>query len=66
MRFSADQALEAHEEGEPILISRKFAYEMLKDHGALAEGLADFRAQVATCDEHDRFDAWEVLAWLGY
>ena len=67
MRFTSEEAYEAHEEGDPLLITRKTALAIVTEHGATAEGIAEFRAQVAIIDEqHDRFDAWDVLAWLGY
>jgi hypothetical protein len=34
MRFSAEQALEAHEEGEPIVISRAAANKIISEHTA--------------------------------
>lgn len=61
-RYTADEAFEASEVGEPILIGVRDAAYMCRLHGA---ALVDF-----ICEEEGRgafaIDAAHVLAWLGY
>jgi hypothetical protein len=60
MYFTSEDAYEAQQDGEPIMISRARALAMLRSHGATAE---EFDAEVAV---RERYSAWDVLAWLGY
>lgn len=65
MRFTADQAYEAHQEGEPIIITRAAAMHIIGQHDC--EGWEQFLADNAGAGiGHDTFDAWHVLSWLGY
>ena len=60
--FSAEEAYEAHEEGEPIMLSAKRARRMVEvEHQA--EPWSEF---IAHAGEAEEYDAWIVLEWLGY
>lgn len=64
MRFSAEQAQEASEAGEPIWLDDSAADSLLREHGFDLYGAADehdFPAQYP-----NGWDAWMILAWLGY
>lgn len=64
--FTAEQAFEATENGDPIRIDEDFAIQILIDHGASIE---DFYL-----DNHGQYlnsfdkgiDSAVLLAWLGY
>lgn len=62
MRFTADEAFEATEDGEPIMLSIAAANRMI-DKANPGDDRADFWAQHQACTE---VDAAAVLAWLGY
>jgi hypothetical protein len=64
MRFSADQALEAHEEGEPIMVPTAWVTKVCADHGTTS---TDFFLETgAQWPTANGYDAWTVLEWLGY
>ncbi|MGD0968657.1 MAG: hypothetical protein ABR949_10250 [Candidatus Aquilonibacter sp.] len=68
MRFDAEAALEAHESGEPIKVDQKAAARILREHGfTLGEFQLDIhRGDHASVPASYRYDAWTILAWLGY
>lgn len=67
MRFSAEQAFEASDEGEPIMLDHGAALAIIRQHDtghasdaeAWGEFVADMPAVV-------HLDAANLLAWLGY
>lgn len=63
-RFTADDAFDASEAGEPILLTEGAVEEILMRHD-IDETRMDYEAW---CLEHqkDRMDAANLLAWLGY
>ena len=60
MRFTTEEAYDASECGEPIMLSRADAERIIRDHDA--EG--DFFAEHA--GESGAYDAAALLGWLGY
>lgn len=64
MRFSAEQAQEASECGEPILISLQDVIGLLQAHTSDVTDIhaPDFPKPVS----EGQWDAWAVLMWLGY
>ena len=62
MRFSAEQAFEASESGDPIIISENFACEILRDHGLT---IYQYISDLPNYDE-SKINAADLLAWLGY
>ena len=66
MRFTSEEAYEAHEDGEPIFITANAAQAILKQHQP-GDPIAEFWASVPTkALIADQIDAWTVLEWLGY
>jgi hypothetical protein len=60
-RFTADDARDASEAGEPIMIDCFVAYNfVVEDHGLDWD---DFKDEIG---DFTTYDAWTVLAWLGY
>lgn len=59
-RFTGEQALQAHEDGDPITVNYAMAVEIAEQHGATAEEMEEGIGQSKS------YDAWDVLAWLGY
>jgi hypothetical protein len=59
-KFSAEEALEAHEDGEPIMITHMWVERDVRRHGS------DLGALYDDLGNHATYDAWVVLAWLGY
>lgn len=60
MRFTADDAFEAKESGDPIMLDEVDTARLLRRHDAsLAEMQEDLGK--ASC-----YDAADVLGWLGY
>ena len=59
--FTADDAYEADQEGEPIVINQASAKRIISKHGC--EGWDAFLADVG---DHATYNAWTVLEWLGY
>lgn len=66
-RFTAEQAHEAHEEGEPIIIALQAARRIVGAHET-GEDFDDFLASqgAAIGNTPGQYDAWTVLEWLGY
>ena len=65
MRFTADEAQEAHESGEPILIDAELARQICREHGVLYDDyLSDETSDRKT--PRGGVDAWLLLCWLGY
>lgn len=63
MNYSAEECMDASDEGEPFLISEKQATKILKDHGmTMAEYLADVNLLITPIC----FDAGALAKWLGY
>jgi hypothetical protein len=64
MKFTAEDALQAHEDGEPIMLDWQAVHRMIRAHG---QEPADFYTE-QPCWPQTAFeqDAWSVLAWLGY
>lgn len=70
MRFSSEQAMEASEAGEPIMIEREAARKLWEGHG-LTDGLIPGWSGVAYgfdswWSDRSECDAWELLLELGY
>lgn len=63
MRFTSNDAYEAHEDGEPIMIESNAADRMLRDHG---QTLDAFAFETGTPANNGQYDAWAILEWLGY
>jgi len=61
MRFTADQAFEASEDGDPIMISAASAAAIIGQHQAT---LCEFESDRG--ERAESYDAAAVLAWLGY
>ena len=62
--FTADDAFEAAEIGDPIMISHEAADDICRDHGT---GLVDYLDElVGDAPFTDDIAADELLAWLGY
>jgi hypothetical protein len=57
--FTSEEAYEAHNDGEPIMVSRAWATKIVTREAGddATEFLASLPASV---------DAWVVLSWLGY
>lgn len=70
MRFSAEQAQEAHQSGEPIMIPISFAEKIAKDHGLSYDELVQDRSEYSNilqrAKQIGQVDAWIVLSALGY
>ncbi len=62
-RFTAEMALEASCEGDPIWLDRPAALRICKDHGA---DLDDFLIAAHDGTDPGRYDAGSLLIWLGY
>lgn len=62
MRFTADDAFEASQDGEPIMISSGAAARMIANHGA---SLEEYETESGLAMPAE-IDAASVLAWLGY
>lgn len=60
MTFTANDAYDASENGEPIMMERAMAERYVLRHGCSVE---EFREE---CGETSEYDAWAVLSWLGY
>lgn len=66
--FTSMDAYEAHEEGEPIELSRRAAFQLCRAHG-IDPDASDFETEVPALrvtQAGATFDAWRVLQWLGY
>jgi len=63
MQFSADQALEANLEGDPIIIDERFASQLCREHSV---EFLQFLIDNPTAAQSNTIDAWRVLEWLGY
>lgn len=65
-RFTSEEAFEAAEEGEPIMLSLQAAKRICRDHGAdwyefADEHQTDFAQMADAC-----VPAHRLLGWLGY
>jgi len=60
-RFTAEDAFDASESGEPIMLTRAAARRILNDHDADGDFFADHAP-----DEAGAYDAAALLGWLGY
>lgn len=58
--FTADEAFEAAETGEPIMIDWTFARDICADHGV------DIADMVEDIGDKAEYDAAVILGWLGY
>ncbi len=61
-RFTAEQAFEDSESGDPIMIDSVFAQTICEDHGA---NFNDYPINDSTFKDV-KIDAADLLAWLGY
>ena len=59
-KFTAQQANEAAEEGEPIQVTPRWVRKVVKNHHA------DYSEFIADKGAKDTYDACDVFAWLGY
>lgn len=59
--FTAEDAFEASEDGDPIMLAHDAAARICRDHDA---DLADFLTDCAITATH--VDAAVLLGWLGY
>lgn len=61
MRFTADDAFDAADAGEPIVMEVQAARKLCRDHDA------SFEDWIQDCAEPERlYHADAILAWLGY
>lgn len=60
MRFTSEQAFDASDAGEPIMISRTDAVRICGDHDC---GFEEFEVDTGVAE---MYDAGVLLAWLGY
>ena len=63
-RFTAEEAFDARDCGEPIMITRAAVDRMLSQHSTTFANVDD-PCNVQP-DETGMFDAAAILAWLGY
>lgn len=65
MRFTSEEAREAHEDGDPIMVTRLSAVGLIAQHpaGPFTQQVEEFYAE---CGNIERYDAWAVFSWLGY
>jgi hypothetical protein len=63
MRFTSEEAYEAQEDGEPIMLSLADTNKLIAQHQP-GDDPAEFFGQFPHTQEH--FDAATVLDWLGY
>jgi len=61
--FSAEQAFDARDDGEPIMIGYVFAGQILEDHD---ECLDNFLVEYDEYRAASKIDAADILEWLGY
>ncbi len=64
MRFTSDEAFEASESGDPIIINHATAKRICADHGVNIDDGDGFTNEVPKVG--DGYDAKFVLLWLGY
>jgi hypothetical protein len=64
MRFSAEEAHDAHDDGEPIMLGNAALLSILSEHSANVDQFeGDHPNHVYV---QNPIDAWTVLEWLGY
>lgn len=61
--FSSEQAFDADDANEPIMISWQFAKEIIENHG---ETLDTFTADNPCISAESQLNAATLLSWLGY
>ena len=61
--FTSEEAYEASQEGDPIIITAKRARRLIEVDHQSPYTWEDFVAQRGAAE---KYDAWTVLAWLGY
>ena len=59
MRFTSEEAFEARDCGEPILLNRRSVERILRGHDADGDYFAGR-------EPSEEYDAADVLEWLGY
>ncbi len=68
-KFSAEQAFEAQEEGNPIILTVPAAIRICKDHGADYAEYLEFTIENSRINKSEfsvKVDAADLLGWLGY
>jgi hypothetical protein len=63
MRFTAEDAFDAQDEGEPIMVPASTARRIVHEHAASFD---DFTRDAMAGQYPTHLDAAVVLAWLGY
>lgn len=63
MRFTSEEAFEANEQGEPIMVTYAAARLICEDHGA---DIGEFHGDTQTVIQGAPINAATLLAWLGY
>ena len=67
MKFTAQQALDASEAGDPILLTERDVARLLRAHNATSPWpKLSAHDLLPDPDADGRWDAWAILAWLGY
>jgi hypothetical protein len=61
--FTPEQAFEASDDGQPILIEDERACQIIEEHGADATA---FYVEYPHYRYNAQFDAADLFAWLGY
>jgi len=63
MRFTAQEAYEAWQDGDPIMVEPAAAEVICKRHD---QTLADYLTEQHNGQPQDAIEAWSLLGWLGY
>ena len=63
MRFTSEEAYEAHQYGDPIMVDHDAAAKICRDHDA---DMGDYVTEQENGQVHPTYDAWDILGWLGY
>ncbi len=58
--MTAQEIIEASEDGEPVLWNAKYVRRMVREHSQ------SWRELVAALGERETYSAAEILRWLGY
>lgn len=66
MRFTADDAFEMSEAGEPIMLSWSDASKIIRDHSANPSEYYQDKCSPDSRMNEIKVDAADVLGWLGY
>lgn len=66
MRFSADQAFEAAQDGDPIILDTVTIANILRQHGDGEDFTVELYVSETEAHGNNPYDAAELLGWLGY